>query len=337
MMRNFVRMLGRVVYPEDSELTLECFPKQDRLRDDQLGNLIKLPLGIHLRSGRRANVLDADGRPALDPWPHLRDIELLDRERVLDAMERMRARAGEPVADDADDADGPRRLGRTGVSTPPPPPFHGGDFEKDPDVSTILAGCPVLKTLVERGLERRRLTHDEQTVIRHVLGHRPSGVHAVNYLFKRCPEIPPENMVKSILSGYAISCPKIRKKVPDVTSAVPCNCEFKNRPDQYPNPLLHIDEAKARGTFPRLVQLRVSRTEEERAATLVPETAQLWVAKYQNAQESVTRAAREMLEAERALVMALRMMPNGAVELPEGKWRLEGEGDKCRPVWEPRE
>ncbi len=335
-MRNFVRMLGRVLHPDDPDLTIECFPKQDRLKDGQLGNLIKLPLGIHLRSGRRAWLLDEDGRPAEDPWPLLRDVQLLDRERILDIMEQLRGRAlapgGDPGADDLDD----EQRGSRRVSTPPPPPFQTADFERDPEMSTILAGCAVMKKLVERGMDRRRLTHGEQLVIRHVLGHRPTGLHAVNHVFRRCPEIPVENHLKSILSGFPMSCHKIRKKVPDVTRSVSCNCEFRLRPDQYPTPLSHLEEAKGRGTYPRPVKLAIATDEETRVATVAPEAASEWARRLSSAQETVARAARELREAERALVDALRMMPGGRIELPDGAWKLDGEGDAARPTWEPK-
>jgi hypothetical protein len=367
LVRNFVRLLGRALAPDDPELAVECYPKQDRLRAGQIGNLIKLPLGVHLRSGRRALILDPDGRPAEDPWPLIRAAPLLDREALIDAMAELQARANAPdLADDPglarlhDLADAPPLH----PPAPPEPAFVLEDFERHPELSTILAGCGVLKRLVERGLERRRLTHEEQNVIRHTLGHRPAGIAAVNYIFQRCPEIPTENHVKSILSGYPVSCPKIRKKVPDITSRLACNCEFRSRPDHYPSPLLHLDETRARGTFPRPVTLSVSRPDatpaspaparpapapSPRAASHeaappprprapapepAPETAHASPPDAQ-ALTAIAAIATSLRQTEAALVGALRALPGQRLSLPDGTWHLDPADPHARPVWTP--
>jgi predicted transcriptional regulator len=52
---------------------IEVFPKQDRLTDeDSLGNLVKLPLGKHLRTGQRAMLIDPSTLTPID-WTDLRE------------------------------------------------------------------------------------------------------------------------------------------------------------------------------------------------------------------------------------------------------------------------
>ncbi len=51
---------------------LEFFPKQARVRSKGLGNLIKLPLGIHRRTGYRSLLLDDQGQPVPDALAALR-------------------------------------------------------------------------------------------------------------------------------------------------------------------------------------------------------------------------------------------------------------------------
>ncbi|HPT46426.1 MAG TPA: hypothetical protein PLM07_11030, partial [Candidatus Rifleibacterium sp.] len=48
------------------ELSWEVFPKQDRVAADGLGNLVKLPLGTHQKSGRKSYFVD---RQTLQPFP----------------------------------------------------------------------------------------------------------------------------------------------------------------------------------------------------------------------------------------------------------------------------
>lgn len=233
LMRNFVKALGRALAPEDERLALECFPKQEKLGSGQIGNLIKLPLGIHLKSGRRAQILDGDGEIPDDPWRLLAQVRRHRHDEIMEVFSRLRA--GD-AGHRASSTDGPQLA----PPTPAEPDFVASDFQSNPDLRRVLSGCAVLRTLVERGLTTRRLNHDEQIVVRHTIGHLPIGVAAVNYVFRRCPEVGPEHHLKSVLGGNPISCPKIRKKIPQVTSKLPCNCHFGDHLDHYPTPNLHL-------------------------------------------------------------------------------------------------
>src|SRR5262249_3938263 len=55
-------------------LPLEFFPRQSERKGKGLGNLIKLPLGIHRRTGRRALLLDGTGKPLSEPLAALRKV-----------------------------------------------------------------------------------------------------------------------------------------------------------------------------------------------------------------------------------------------------------------------
>jgi hypothetical protein len=53
-------------------------------------------------------------------------------------------------------------------------------------------------------------------------------------------DVSPTARLQSPLAGNPVSCPKIRKRIPHVTGAVPCNCQFDVQAGQYPNPRLHL-------------------------------------------------------------------------------------------------
>lgn len=319
LLRNFGRALARVLMPESSELVLESYPKQARLEPGQIGNLIKLPLGIHLRTGRRAWLLDAEGRPATDPWTLLQSARRHRRDEVLDAMARMRQPTESPTEPSPPGPKGPRAAGLPAEAS-----FVEADLRVDPELAVLFGGCAVLRVLVERGLERRRLTHEEQMVLRHVLGYRPSGLLAVNYVFRRCPEVGPESYLQSMLAGHPMSCPKIRKRVPDVTARVPCNCEFKIKTDHYPTPLLHLDEARARGLLPERAPHR------ERVE---PKVVEDWARKVAHTREQIARLQSELAATERRLATELAQMESGRLRLDDGEWSLDIEGN---PQWTPR-
>ncbi|MCC6625258.1 MAG: hypothetical protein IT385_28680 [Deltaproteobacteria bacterium] len=322
LLRNLGRALARALAPESGDLVLESFPKQARLEPGQIGNLIKLPLGVHLRTGRRAWLLDDDGRPDADPWKRLRAARRHRRDEILDVMARLRqpldgspavVPGGAPAADHQ-----PRAAG-----LPARAAFVEADLAVDPELRVLFGGCAVLRVLVDRARERRRLTHEEQMVLRHVLGYRPSGLLAVNYVFSRCPEIGRESFLQSQLAGHPMSCPKIRKRVPDVTARVPCNCEFKVKTDHYPTPLLHLDEARARGLLPE----RAPHSER-----VEPAVVEDWARKVAHTREQIGRLQAELQATEQRLAVELAQLEGGRLVLEGGTWKLDGDG---RPEWVP--
>ena len=138
-----------------------------------------------------------------------------------------------PAAEDAGTGRGP-------PPPPPPPAWTEADFDTDPRLRHLLAHCPVLAEL-KRGVDQhRRLSHEEQLVLIHTLGHVEGGPLAVNYLLAKCVDVGPEKFMKDRLKGNPVSCPSIRKKIGHVTRRVPCNCPFEFAPDRYPTPVLHL-------------------------------------------------------------------------------------------------
>jgi hypothetical protein len=59
-------LLAAQLLPLPPEVTIEVFPKQAMVKQGSLGNLIKLPLGVHRRTGKRALFLEPDGQPYED-------------------------------------------------------------------------------------------------------------------------------------------------------------------------------------------------------------------------------------------------------------------------------
>ena len=66
------------------------------------------------------------------------------------------------------------------------------DFEADPRMRRLLTECPVLAELKLQVDKHRRLSHDEQVVLIHTLGHMPGGPQAVNYLLQKCVDVAPD-------------------------------------------------------------------------------------------------------------------------------------------------
>jgi hypothetical protein len=310
------------------ELHLEYFPKQARLKGKgkELGNLIKLPLGIHRHTGRRSELLDAHGDAVPDPYAALRGVQRTPQSALYAAIDRLKATVGaaplgisqEPAGPTqgavADEEQAPEPAAPPG----PPPPARApawteADFETDPRVKHLLNHCAVLAELKRTVDEHRRLGHEEQIVLIHSVGHVEGGPQAVNYLLTKCVDIGPEKLMGDRLKGNPISCPSIRKKIPQITRRVSCHCHFEFAKDRYPTPVLHLltlpAEAASAPAPPQQTSLSLL---AQRWATLERQRVEL---------ERQSRTLRE------ALVAALRETPERVAVCDGGRYRLlEREG-----------
>lgn len=242
-----VRQLGALVLAHAPivarELHAEFFPKQASAGAG-VGNLIKLPLGIHRRTGRRSRILRPDGLAEPDAFGALRRQPRIDRTTLHAGIARLKALplpvsvVSRPGADREDEA----RAELPPVPAPPvpTPAWTAADFDTNPEVSRLFSHCAVLAALREKAERHRRLTHDERLVLIHAAGHSGTGVLAVNYLFELCVDTPRTALLQSPLAGNPISCPKIRKRIPHITGAVACHCAFEWAADRYPTPRLHL-------------------------------------------------------------------------------------------------
>ena len=61
LVRDALHALMKRVAAREPWCSVELFPKQVRVRDGGLGNLVKVPLGVHQRTGRRSVFLDEGG------------------------------------------------------------------------------------------------------------------------------------------------------------------------------------------------------------------------------------------------------------------------------------
>lgn len=333
-----VHLMGRMLLAAQAPhlpmgLHLEFFPKQASLKGKGLGNLIKLPLGIHRRTGRRSVFLDERSQPLTDQLEAMRLAARLPREALHAAIERLKSQSGElgPAAGDApwEGAGGAvdtKVVGTLrGPSAPParpapPPPaplWTEADFESDPRIRHLLAECPVLAELRRHVDEHRRLSHEEQLVLIHSLGHVEGGPQAVNYLLNKCIDVGPEKLMKDRLKGNPVSCPSIRKKIPHVTRRVACSCPFEFAADRYPTPVLHLLTIKEAAPAPTAPAADIAAL-AERFSVLDRRRADL---------------DREWQALRAALIQALATLPERQVAYGGGRYLLPEKDGVEELVW----
>lgn len=215
----------------------EIFPKQSALAHDALGNLIKVPLGIHRKTGRRAWFTNAEGnwnaqraylqlasRISRDQLSHCQDVVVQNELARFDSQQE------------------PSSEGLT-VSLPSEAETYHSD--SDVEFQVLLSRCVTLRALVSKIDQTGQLGHDEIRVLTHTVGHLATGPAAVNTLLARCLQTDPSLYLKRPLRGNPMSCASIRAKIPEVTANIPCDCRFSPRSGLYPTPGLHLSQATA--------------------------------------------------------------------------------------------
>ncbi len=235
---------GLTGFPPD--VNLEIFPKQTRLKEDGLGNLIKLPLGIHRKTGNRSVFLKPDGTAYPNQFRYLSEIVQIDKDALLGFINQSRgtgefADSAEISAEIEKQGSGSSRLPheipeKIILHSPAPDYFP----EKDEKLQYLFAKCETLRKLFEKLLQEHQASHEEYLVLVHTLGHLEQGPQTVNWVLKQCYNVQPDQFMKSPLRGNPMSCPKIRSKIPQITSRSSCTCQFSETLGAYPHPLLFL-------------------------------------------------------------------------------------------------
>lgn len=309
-------------------LHLEFFPKQGSLKGKGLGNLIKVPLGIHRRTGRRALLLDSTGNVLQHPFVVLRSLRKIARNSLLGLFDFLKALpAPQPLLPATSiQKNKSTTLVSAGpvMAAPVPPAWTEDDFLLEPRVSHLFANCPVLRALKDKVDSQRSLTHEEQLVLIHTLGHLDAGPLAVNFLLRKCIDVGPGKLMGGTLMGDKLkgsptACANIRKRIPHITRLVSCNCAFDQAPDRYPSPVLHLlslpvvqDPGIADSDLPALA------------------------ARYVKAREKLLDLNHEIDLLSSAIISHLNQLPLAGIDLPEGALSLIPGNDKPQLTFVPK-
>ncbi len=228
IVRKFAQAVVKRSGPPSPELHWEIFPKQDSLEEGQLGNLIKLPLGIHKKTGKRSLFMDSEGKVYADQIEFLNLIRKVDKASLQDSIKRLLDINVEEI-------------------TPPGPEALK---EKYRNLTQIWERCPVVNALIEKSFVVRHLTNSERVVLKCIFAHLgDEGANFLHSVIGNCLDYSYETTQYQIerTPKNPISCPKIRQHLPEITSSVNCSCEFELPEDGYPSPILHSDSAFTKG------------------------------------------------------------------------------------------
>ncbi len=257
--KKFGETLLNMILPLPPEVNVEIFPKQGSVKRGGLGNLIKLPLGFHKRTGQRGLFVTPGGAPYPDQLNYLENIRPTNRRLIYAFIQRhdskvkhatpylSRELPGQLQTDDRTySVEANNKSVKPAGSFERNQNFSGQvlseeyDLERDRQFQFLIMKCPVIKAIVERINRESTISKEETLVLIHSVGHLERGPDAVNQLFMRCINADPSLFMKSKLKGNPVSCPKIRARVSHISSAVACNCRFDPEINLYPTPVIHV-------------------------------------------------------------------------------------------------
>lgn len=208
----------------ESGIQIEYFPNKTRVRNGKRGQCIKLPWGVHPKTGKTSFFLDA-GYQYYEPQKKI-------LEDVVQYSGRVVKRIVSSYKSDEEYSQKHMEVDR-----------DLQEFEPMNDaVKTVLNSCNLLRYLCQKAKTTHYLPHFERLTILYVFGHLGEEgkefVHKVmsftlNYSYQttqkfilRCPEKP-------------VSCLKLRDQYKQISAETGCSCNFKRTKNCYPSPVLH--------------------------------------------------------------------------------------------------
>lgn len=213
----------------DQIISIEIFPKQIQLSGKKkLGNLIKLPFGIHKKNGKRSYFLDDNDKPLKQPsdFFHLAEKNSIQQLKKCTEMQAIETEGTDPP----DTLNMVKDSSLTSV------------MSSDPDFNLLIARCRILDFIVNKIVWEKECTDDEFTIVKHTVGHLRNGKQLVNDLLLNLKTTNENLKLKKNLTGYPMGCKKIKQRVPDLSMRFNCNCNFSTDLKEYKHPLLHIKE-----------------------------------------------------------------------------------------------
>lgn len=198
-----------------SAFGLEVFPKQDALSGKGLGNLVKLPLGIHRLTGKRSYFIECADRSNDAQMAFLEGVAFTDLERIpaISAPGRQADIVAHP------------RLAQWA--------------EEFPELFRLERCCPPLGQIIAASQGGNSLSMREEKILFHTLGFLPRAKTLLHRLLRDQSEYNPHMVDYKIsrLRGTPLGC----RRIHSLLGYAGDFCRFECHAE-YPHPLLQLGE-----------------------------------------------------------------------------------------------
>lgn len=223
-LNQFTDCVKKELKETEDDIVMEVFPNNARVRQGKCGQSIKLPLGVHIRTGNRSFFLDRQFQPVDDYKEFLNGTAKYSLTSIHKILGIYAMETGEKT--ELKEVD--RNLERFGTLPE--------------SIQIVLEKCSLMRYLCQKAASTGYLSHFERLSVLHVFGHMGEEgkefVHAVmgftlNYQYNTTQKF----IMK--LPGKPVSCVKLREQYKLITAEYGCSCNFKRTKNCYPSPVLH--------------------------------------------------------------------------------------------------
>lgn len=208
---------------EEEGIILEYFPNKTKIKENQFGQTMKLPWGIHYISGNRTYFTDHYFEKIENQKEMLYGVSMYG---VSEIKRIIAANSNEQFYQKKET----KRIEIEALG------------ELPEVVEIVLKNCGLQRYLCMKAKKTGYLTHYERLTILYVFGHLgelgKEFIHTVMGFTLNYQYAITEKYIHK-LPDKPISCIKLREQYKQVTADVGCNCSFKRTKDCYPSPVLH--------------------------------------------------------------------------------------------------
>ncbi len=213
--RKVLYRIASQIKQDISCFNLEVYPKQDRLSGKGLGNLVKLPLGVHRLTGKSSFFLPYKSK---DVWEELKKLEEVKKNNLEQVQkEQLSQNSNEVLLH----------------------PRHKQWIQAYPELAILQERCPALAQIFSSCKNNKTLTIREEKIIFGTIGFMTRAKTLIHSLMQNLSEYNPHyvDYKLSTIRGSVLGCRKIHLFL----SLNIDYCNFENF-SGYMHPLLHCPE-----------------------------------------------------------------------------------------------
>ena len=213
--KRFLEPLAKILNNDLSSFHLEVFPKQEKLTGKGLGNLVKLPLGIHRKTGKRSYLVECANRSIENQLSFLMEVQPASAE-LLNALSVVPAENKVLVH-----------------------PRWQKWADEYPELFNLEQLCPPMGQIFAVCRSGKALTNREEKILLQTVGFLPRSKALTHYLIAFVPDYNPHlvDFKLSRLRGTPLGCKRIHSLLEFHQDV----CIFK-KPSSYAHPLLHLPQ-----------------------------------------------------------------------------------------------
>lgn len=216
--KKWLNPIREALYRDLSAFNLEVFPKQASLSGKGMGNLVKLPLGVHRVTGKRSYFYDCRNHGTDAQLKFLMDVNPGDTSKM----------ASFSVA-----------AKRKNVVVHPRLKKWAVDF---PELQRLETCCPPLGQIMAGCRQGRACTEREEKILFQTVGFLARGKTLLHQLLASLPDYNPHlvDFKLSRLRGTPLGC----KRIHSLLNFTGDMCAFEENGETYDHPLRHMKEWK---------------------------------------------------------------------------------------------